>query len=103
MSGRGTALSSAQWVGDIQGFPTGLPPGSNQNREGDSIDKALGVESSVCWVPRSKCNRKWCQRGTQMTSCVGSETLVNLVTASCWFIRIPETDVLKEQDSLHPE
>lgn len=46
MLGRGAALSPAQWVGDIQGFPTGLPPGSNQNREGDSVDKALGVESS---------------------------------------------------------
>lgn len=86
-----------KWVGDIQGFPTGLLPGSSRMEKGTVQIKPWGWSILVCLKLRSNCDRKWCQRGTQMTSHVGSWTLVSLFAASCQYSRIPETSVQKEQ------
>lgn len=103
-SGRGPALSPPQVGGGHPGSPNRAATREFWDGEEDSVDKTLGIETSgVLGTQRSKCNRKWYQRGTQMTSLVESQILVSLFTASCQFSRLPESGVHKEQNSLHPE
>lgn len=47
-----------KWVGDIQGFPTGLLPGSSRMEKGTVQIKPWGWSILVCWKPRSNYDRK---------------------------------------------
>jgi hypothetical protein len=78
-SGRGPALSPPQVGGGHPGSPNRAATREFWDGEEDSVDKTLGIETSgVLGTQRSKCNRKWYQRGTQMTSLVESQLLVKV-------------------------